>query len=240
MNISSGIKWIMDNPKKNIGSILDFIYKKQNNQDLYKLFDKYQDIINYVYWDDFCKTNGMIPVELSKIPFKPQLYDGEFILTCFSNEIIILCTLAKYSKNIFEIGTLYGFTSCNMSYFNKGIVYTLDCLDWGKVRKNNNVINFIADSMDFNFKRFHNSIDMFYIDGGHSYDVVKSDTVNAWDCIRQNGFLIWHDIYGCIDGHDYSGCTRAILEFVNEIDGKLYWIEGTRLGILKKLKYKEK
>jgi hypothetical protein len=51
-----------------------------------------------------------------------------------------------------------------------------------------------GDSAVFDFSPYRQGVDLFFIDGAHSYDYVKSDTLKALDCVRGGG-IVWHD-YG--------------------------------------------
>jgi predicted O-methyltransferase YrrM len=50
-----------------------------------------------------------------------------------------------------------------------------------------------GDSAVFDFSSYHGKIDLFFIDGAHSYDYVRSDTENALQCVRPGGVIAWHD-----------------------------------------------
>src|SRR5207248_10166359 len=52
-----------------------------------------------------------------------------------------------------------------------------------------------GDSAKFDFSPYAGTIDLFFIDGSHSYEYVKSDTLNALKCCRKGGAIVWHD-YG--------------------------------------------
>lgn len=51
----------------------------------------------------------------------------------------------------------------------------------------------VGDSATFDFTPYHHSIDLFFIDGAHSYEYVRSDTLNAARCVRPGGVIAWHD-----------------------------------------------
>lgn len=57
------------------------------------------------------------------------------------------------------------------------------------------IIQHFGDSTAYDFKKFTSSglIDFCFIDGGHSYDCVKSDTENALQIMNTNGIIMWHD-----------------------------------------------
>lgn len=50
-----------------------------------------------------------------------------------------------------------------------------------------------ADSATFDFSPWHGQVDLFFIDGAHSYEYVRSDTERALACVRPGGALAWHD-----------------------------------------------
>ncbi len=52
-----------------------------------------------------------------------------------------------------------------------------------------------GDSADFDFSNFYNDIDLFFIDGAHSYEYAKNDSEIALKCCHKGSVIIWHD-YG--------------------------------------------
>lgn len=51
----------------------------------------------------------------------------------------------------------------------------------------------LGDSATFDFAPYYGAIDLFFIDGAHSYEYVRSDTLNALRCVRAGGVIAWHD-----------------------------------------------
>ncbi len=80
-----------------------------------------------------------------------------------------------------------------------------------------------GDSAAIDWARLGGPFDLIFIDGGHSYEYVRSDTTNAFACLAEGGLVIWHD-YGMIDD-----VSRA----VDELDGtaSVFAIRGTRLAV---------
>ena len=65
-------------------------------------------------------------------------------------------------------------------------------------------------------------VDLIVIDGGHGYDVVKSDTENALRIInRERGVIIWHDAV------DYG-----VGQYLPKLALPLSIIDGTVLALL--------
>ena len=100
--------------------------------------------------------------------------------------------------------------------------------------KNNNIKSKIEvifqDSKKLNIDRFVDSLDLIFIDGGHSYSCVKNDTEKSMRMIRKNGLIFWHD---------YSIGKRShkdVYKYLNEIRDKyeIFHIRNTSLCFYKK------
>jgi predicted O-methyltransferase YrrM len=66
-----------------------------------------------------------------------------------------------------------------------------------------------GDSLTFDFSPYFDQADLVFVDGGHRYEVVSSDTANALRLVRPGGVVVWHDFANY--GH-YNDITRAILD----------------------------
>ncbi|HEX6133447.1 MAG TPA: class I SAM-dependent methyltransferase [Longimicrobiales bacterium] len=65
-----------------------------------------------------------------------------------------------------------------------------------------------GDSATFDFSPWRGAVDLFFIDGAHSYEYVRSDTARALECVRPGGVVAWHD-FGRVG---VNGVSRAVLE----------------------------
>jgi hypothetical protein len=83
-----------------------------------------------------------------------------------------------------------------------------------------------GDSAEFDFSHFLGKVDFFFIDGAHSYDYVKSDTLNALKCCHKGSVIAWHD-YGRVG---VNGVTKWLLELAKE--NKIYSIPGGSLAFM--------
>ena len=85
------------------------------------------------------------------------------------------------------------------------------------------------NSLDFDETQYNNFFDLIFIDGGHTYSVVKSDTQKAFKMINKKGIILWHDYV--------PGKTSAkdVVKLVNEIsrEKKIYNIKDTSLCYFK-------
>ena len=151
----------------------------------------------------------------------------------------LLCK-AIYPRKIFEIGTSTGYSSLFLAANSPpGVkVWTLDLptgdtahtkhsltrMDELVVRDAhkqepcfvgysgaNEVHRLYGDSADFDFSPYWKSIDLFFVDGAHTYDYVRADTLNALRCCHQGSVIAWHD-YG------RSGLSDGVTKWLNELD----------------------
>ena len=97
-----------------------------------------------------------------------------------------------------------------------GEIY-LDGLD-EKVRSRISLIK--ADSTSLNFKNSFGSIQFAFIDGGHNYEVVQSDSSQVQSVIEE-GVIIWHDYASGI----HSDVTRFLGEYAR--DSLVFHVTGS-------------
>jgi hypothetical protein len=129
---------------------------------------------------------------------------------------------AKRPKTVFEIGTYLGASAltfalntdsdCQIFTVDLPDSTAVDTLSGGDKRLvekamsnvgaafKNHPLSFRirqirADSAAMKVSDFLNdrSVDLFYIDGGHSYQCVSRDTETAFSCLAADGLLVWDD-----------------------------------------------
>jgi predicted O-methyltransferase YrrM len=85
------------------------------------------------------------------------------------------------------------------------------------------------NSLEFNEKNYKKKIDLIFIDGGHTYSVVKNDTEKSFDMLNEKGIILWHDY---VPGKRSS---RDIVKYLNEISvtKNIYHIKNTSLCFYK-------
>lgn len=146
----------------------------------------------------------------------PGSYAADLVALC------MICRLLE-PRLVFEIGTLHGYTAYHLALNTPedALIYTLDLpkdgalkpalpttmVDDAHVRAwrrtaslcfegaecENKIRTLEGDSATFDFKPFHERVDLFFIDGAHSYEYVRSDTERAMTCTRAGGVIAWHD-----------------------------------------------
>lgn len=128
-------------------------------------------------------------------------------------DYMFLKTIAKTfgCKSYLEIGTYIGesinvLTDCCESLYSitadpKGAYSVgetwckpLNFPDYGeRLAYSEKIKHFYGDSKSFDYKKIEEDIDLFFIDGDHSYEGVYADTLNIFNVKKENAIVIWHD-----------------------------------------------
>lgn len=75
------------------------------------------------------------------------------------------------------------------------------------------------DSTQVNFLQAFGELDYIFVDGGHAYDIIQSDTENALQAVRQ-GIVIWHDYA--------SGIHSDVTQYLNSRnDLKIFHVKNS-------------
>lgn len=157
-------------------------------------------------------------------------------------------------RTIFEIGTLRGYTSLHvaMNTLPECKIFTLDLPANGGAKQvpklrttmmddihcgfdvdkyyfsgtpyESRITTLFGDSASFDFSAYHRSIDLFFIDGAHSYEYVRNDSENALRCVREGGVIVWHD-FGRVG---LNGVSRYLLELSERLT--IYSVPGGSLA----------
>lgn len=149
-------------------------------------------------------------------------------------ELLYLSYLAGHwpATRVFEFGTSLGRTTLNLALNvpADGHVYSLDLpngllppshlfmpgqeteileLDKGSyladVEHPLPITLLKGESTTFDFAPWIGTMDLIFVDGGHSWDVLDADTGNALRMLRDGGVIVWHDYlhHSCPDVFRY-------------------------------------
>ena len=181
-----------------------------------------------------------------------RTFDRQPGMSLDPSEILILAAMVRLLKprRLLEIGTFDGNTTLNLAANcpSGARVFTLDLpADWGgdfaldvpSLQENavvgditgiqfrdsplrDRITQLFDDSARFDWDRFA-PFDLIFIDGCHTYDYVRSDTLNALRVLRPGGTLVWHD-YGMLED-----VSRAVDETAGQISVRA--LQGTRLAV---------
>jgi len=154
--------------------------------------------------------------------------------------LIFLCSLAKRGcAPIVEFGTFRGRTTYNLALNSSGEITTVDIgHELGKaidVNVNieqheyathttgelflsappeirNRIKQMRGDSTKLDYSHLYGKIGMVIVDGGHSYEVCKSDSEHALRMVKPGGVIVWDD-YGSF----WPGVVQALDELSKRI-----------------------
>lgn len=171
-----------------------------------------------------------------------------------SLELLFLSQLIKtYTpKTLLEIGTFNGLTTLHLAINSSdtSVIHTLDLKDihQASAYQDPEDLKFIShpskelklyakhevkkilfhqgNSMTFSFDSF-GSLDFAFIDGGHSYEIVKNDTEKVLEKLNPGGLILWHD---------YGPCTPGVFTYLNHLAQNLTLehVENTSFVLYKK------
>lgn len=157
---------------------------------------------------------------------------------------------------IFEIGTLRGYTTLHFALNSPDTahVYTLDlpprsnikpylkmtAVDYWHVDHHSVITNQVflntpvtskisclfGDSATFDYTPYVGKVDLFFIDGAHSYEYVRSDTLNALRCCHPGSVIAWHD-FGRVG---VNGVSKWLLELSKQHE--IYAIPGGSVAFM--------
>jgi predicted O-methyltransferase YrrM len=163
-------------------------------------------------------------------------------------EIYCLAALAVSRKalRIFEMGTFDGATALALaSACPAALVFTLE-LPPGREHaasapsitdriptgdrfhgtpQSARITQLYGDSTRFDFSRYHARCDLIFIDAGHDYRSVRSDSRNALRMVRPGGIILWHDYMQA-----WPGVKKAVEELLPQYP--IVRIQGTCLAAL--------
>lgn len=138
-------------------------------------------------------------------------------------DLLYVSAIARYlqCKNLFEFGTYIGRTSYHLTYASENaIVYTLNLPPEQDARvapylgtyfHNSDREPFIkqifGDSREFDTTPYRQKMDLIFVDGDHSYELVKNDTTKAFEMLAPGGVIIWHD---------YAAKSPGVVKFFKE------------------------
>jgi len=152
--------------------------------------------------------------------------------------LCLICKMKK-PKIVFEIGTLNGYTALHFALNTPDDtrIFTLDLPRKANVvpglattviddefiatsgevvrccfeneETSSKITRLYGDSADFDYSRFHGKVDFFFVDGAHSYEYARSDTLKALECCHPGSVIAWHD-YGQMG---MSGVSKWLHEF---------------------------
>jgi predicted O-methyltransferase YrrM len=175
-----------------------------------------------------------------------------FDTASYATDLVNLCLLTCLTlpQIIFEIGTLSGYTALHLALNSPpgARIYTLDlpptaspalsttitdaatrtkalCFQGTDIE--GRVTRLFGDSATFDYSPYFEKVDLFFIDGAHSYAYVKSDTEHALRCCHPGSVIAWHD-FGRVG---INGVTTYLTELA-KTHPQLFVVPGGSLAYL--------
>lgn len=92
------------------------------------------------------------------------------------------------------------------------------------------IVQLWGDSRLFDYSPYQRKMNLVFIDAGHTYDFVRSDTQNALTLLdpEREGLIFWHDY----DQVLHPGVTRFLVEFA-ESGRRVFHLRNTNLAVLR-------
>jgi hypothetical protein len=162
-------------------------------------------------------------------------------------ELLLAILVDKNPKEVLEIGTFFGHTTRRMAEALPGaIIHTVDLpLSYSPLDKDDfhlinrrrvgrefhgracaeRIVQHFADTGTWDFREA-GAPTFFFIDGSHTYEYVKNDSVKCFELASGCGTFLWHDLD---DNHPQVG---ALLNEWRIAGLNIYRIAGMPLGYL--------
>ena len=86
------------------------------------------------------------------------------------------------------------------------------------------------NSLKFDEKNFVNKMDLIFIDGGHTFSIIKNDSEKAFKMIKSKGIILWHDY------NLGKSSSKDVVRYLNSISQqkKIFKIKNTSLCFCQK------
>ncbi len=124
-------------------------------------------------------------------------------------------------------------------YSMNGWCKELDVPDYSdRLARDPKIEHYYTDSKLFDFSTVGNDIDLYFIDGDHSYAGVRTDTENVFKNRKRDSIIIWHDFKESSTEFNYDVIT-GVYDALNEADfEKVYITNNNICGIYIPDKYR--
>lgn len=100
----------------------------------------------------------------------------------------------------------------------------------GRLANDEKIVHYYTDSKVFNFSKHAGTVDLYFIDGDHSYDGVYHDTKNIFANRKDDSVVVWHD---CKIGEDEyrAEVIKAIYDVLGKDFDNFYVTDNNMCGI---------
>jgi Methyltransferase domain len=185
-------------------------------------------------WRLFAALTAAPPDRIAHVPIPSgRAYGNITLLEAFL--LVTTCRLV-HAQRLFEFGTFLGRTTLTLALNSdpNARIFTLDfdaatdpsirqheadagltgmhkaasTLDFSNTPAASKITTLHGDSLRFDFSPWHRQMDWIFIDAGHDFVSVRSDTENAFRLINRNrtSCILWHDY----QNPEYPDLTRYL------------------------------
>ena len=171
-----------------------------------------------------------------------------------STDLALLKTLGKGKKTYFEIGTWRGESVWNVAKEIEDCTtlnlsrQEMEALGWKKryaelhgilSKKNSKILHLEGNTKTYDFAALDKKYDLIFIDGDHSYEMVKHDTEKVFQHLTHDEtVVVWHDYAYNPEKIRYE-VFKAILDALpQELHQNLYHPQNTMCAVFSRKKYK--
>lgn len=99
-----------------------------------------------------------------------------------------------------------------------------------RLASNEKIMHYYGDSKKFDFSKHADTVDLYFIDGDHSYVGVYNDTKNVFDNKKKDAIVIWHDFRNA-DNRYRVGTVKAVSDALGEEFKNVYVTNNNMCGI---------
>lgn len=99
-----------------------------------------------------------------------------------------------------------------------------------RLAKSSKIKHFYCDSKKFDYSQIDDKIDLFFVDGDHSYNGVYTDTMRIFKIKHEKSIIIWHDFRGGDYAYNYD-VVKAVKDALGEKFSNVYVTNKNMCGI---------
>lgn len=99
-----------------------------------------------------------------------------------------------------------------------------------RLAQNEKIVHYYGDSKKFDFSKHASTVDLYFIDGDHSYMGVYNDTKNIFQHKRKDAIVIWHD-FKMADNKYRVGIVKAVSDALGDEFKNVYVTNNNICGI---------
>lgn len=100
------------------------------------------------------------------------------------------------------------------------------------------ITHYYTDSKEFDYSKIPDDIDLYFIDGDHSYAGVYSDTKNIFKKKKKNAIIVWHDFKKQRNTYNVE-VVQAVYDVLGEDFSNVYVTDNNICGVYIPDEYKD-